>query len=469
MLDLAQSKRRQQKTHVATQAKNSSLFQRLQKKFSNEADLSAHTLLDTPNQAEYIAQTAQQNDILFRKAHFDSLTHLPNRAYFNEILEHFVVSSHNQDMQFALLFLDLDGFKAVNDQMGHRTGDDLLRHVAARLIFSVREEDKVFRLGGDEFVILLPEITEHDIIETIAQRIIQEISHDYWIGGQAIRISTSIGIALFPKNAKLASELIEHADQALYAAKEKGKGIALFYEDSYLPPKQKFAAEIADLERAIEAAEIATYQSEHYSLEQKDLEIIQLSACWQQQDLPHWQPALEASNYAKQVGFWLIDHGFYQLNQIQNTSETKIAIPLIAKLLQHPHLAEKLSQSLKQHQIQAQQVLLQMHANDWQNCLLQAQNLIETLVQQGFHFLIEGIDESNFNLKNIQSTAVQVVQLNASWVLQAKYNQQLENVKILVQMLQLLNKKVSLEEGILEPHLMQTLGIDWIKTLPFLL
>jgi len=468
MLDLASAKKAKQNPTARKTSKENPLLQQLQKQFSNRADVSMRTFLDAAKtHAETTYQMDQQTETLFRKAHFDALTHLPNRAYFNEVLEHFIVSSHDQEMQFALLFLDLDGFKAVNDQLGHRAGDELLRHVAARLIFSVREEDKVFRLGGDEFVVLVPEVTEPELIETIAQRIIREVSQDYWIAGCPVHISTSIGMALFPKDGQIASKIIEHADQALYAAKAKGKGVAVFYEESYLHPQQKFAAEVADLERAIEAAELVSCQCEQFSLDRQELEMIHLSVCWQQQPMPYWEQKLEASRYANQVGLWLINSGFYQLQKNDQTP-LQVAVPMVSNLLKQTNLEEKLLNALTQHQVKAEQVLLQVSANCWSEVMQSAdkqQEQIERLTHNGFHFLLDGIDENNFVLKNMQHPAIVAVQLNASWVLQEKQTGRLESIKTLIQMLHLLGKKVSLEEGVLEPQRMQSLEIDWVKSL----
>ncbi|GAB6035121.1 diguanylate cyclase domain-containing protein [Galenea microaerophila] len=465
MLDLASTSKLKHKSRNTLSDKENLLFKQLQKQFSNRSDDSLRGLLEA--KLQQATPTQIETETLFRKAHFDALTHLPNRAYFNEVLEHFIVSSHKQEMAFALLFLDLDGFKAVNDEMGHQTGDELLRHVAARLMFAVREEDKVFRLGGDEFVILLPEITEHETTEKIAQRIIHEISQAYWLNGQPVHISTSIGIALFPKDGQIAADLIANADKALYAAKSKGKGIALFYEESYLTPQQKFAAEVADLEQAIEAAELTICSCQQYSLEHQSLELIHHSLCWQQQTLPTWEDKLESSRYATQIGNWLIDNSFYHLQQSSDQAKTRIAIPLILKLLKQTEITEKLSKALSQYQVQAQQVLLQLNASSWTQLMASSshRDQIEQLNQKGFYFILEGMDEHQFVLNALQHPAVQIVQLNAEWVLQSKQDEKLDRVETLIQMLHLLNKKVSLDEGVLEPQLMRKLGIDWVKSI----
>ncbi len=119
----------------------------------------------------------QRTADLFRKAHFDALTHLPNRAYFKEITQQILQRGIETETTFNLLFLDLDGFKAVNDNFGHHIGDDLLKHATARLVSSVRENDVVARIGGDEFVVLLTDSDDNkDTVKQICSRIINEIS-----------------------------------------------------------------------------------------------------------------------------------------------------------------------------------------------------------------------------------------------------------------------------------------------------
>lgn len=170
-----------------------------------------------------------------RQAHFDALTHLPNRAYFLERLHKTILDLETSG--FALLFLDLDGFKSVNDQYSHQVGDELLQLVSARLQSAVREEDFISRLGGDEFCIIVPD-TNLDHLRQVCRRIISEVSCGYWIKNNQITISTSIGIALYPKDAKFASDLINYADQALYLSKRLGKQQVHFFEEVVKPDSE---------------------------------------------------------------------------------------------------------------------------------------------------------------------------------------------------------------------------------------
>ena len=154
----------------------------------------------------------------------DALTGLPNRLHLNDQVELALERAAANERRFALLFLDLDGFKKVNDQHGHDIGDVLLVHVAQVLKRSVRETDVVARLGGDEFVVLLHDVTDEPMIAAIASKVVQGISETCTLQGLEIRIGASVGIAIFPDHGTTREALLKAADHAMYAAKSAGKG-----------------------------------------------------------------------------------------------------------------------------------------------------------------------------------------------------------------------------------------------------
>lgn len=156
-------------------------------------------------------------------AYHDTLTGLPNRKLFYERLDQALEWAAVNNQSVALMFLDLDGFKLINDTCGHDTGDLLLQAVADRLTRSLRGSDTVSRLGGDEFTVILPAISEPLKVERVAQKIITTLSHSFAIGGATISVTASIGISLYPSNGEDADTLIKTADAAMYRAKELGK------------------------------------------------------------------------------------------------------------------------------------------------------------------------------------------------------------------------------------------------------
>lgn len=164
-------------------------------------------------------------------AFYDILTGLPNRALFHENLRNTLKQSKRDETKVALLFLDLDGFKNVNDTHGHHMGDHLLKAVAKILISCVRESDTVSRLSGDEFTIILRNIEFHQDIELVANKIIERLGEDLYIEESVLHIGSSIGAAIYPDDANTAEELIKKADGAMYKAKQKGKNRLEFVSD----------------------------------------------------------------------------------------------------------------------------------------------------------------------------------------------------------------------------------------------
>lgn len=156
-------------------------------------------------------------------ANHDALTGLPNRRLLQENLDRQISSSSKDKQLFAVMYMDLDGFKKVNDTLGHDCGDELLQHVARRLKTTIRASDIVARIGGDEFIIVLPQLHDMHIATHVAGALVESISKPYAIKGQSVRVSASIGISFYPRNGTSASDLLDLADQALNEAKNSGK------------------------------------------------------------------------------------------------------------------------------------------------------------------------------------------------------------------------------------------------------
>lgn len=168
-------------------------------------------------------------------AHFDGITGLPNRVLFFDRLTNNHAQAKRQAQLLAVMFLDLDGFKRVNDTMGHHAGDDLLKQVATRLQLSIREVDTVARFGGDEFVFILSDIQNMENAGLVAQKVLNKLAEPYFIEGKKCRISGSIGIAMYPQHHTDMNILISQADAAMYATKNSEKNNFSFYDKSMKP------------------------------------------------------------------------------------------------------------------------------------------------------------------------------------------------------------------------------------------
>lgn len=169
-----------------------------------------------------IGQRVEAKHLLERLAYFDQLTQLPNRALFFDRLQVQLEQARRYQFDFALLYLDLDGFKGVNDTLGHDQGDSLLTQVAARLEQTVRSSDTVARIGGDEFVVLMARVKIREDAAVVAGKLVETLGVPFELGGGCCCIGASVGISLFPLNGEDADSLLTAADRAMYQAKEAG-------------------------------------------------------------------------------------------------------------------------------------------------------------------------------------------------------------------------------------------------------
>jgi diguanylate cyclase (GGDEF)-like protein len=169
-----------------------------------------------------ITEHKRMEETIKRFAFYDPLTELPNRLLFNDRAEHALSSAGRYGRKVAVMVMDIDDFKQVNDTYGHDAGDEVLQDISLRFSSSIRRVDTVSRLGGDEFVVLLPEIPDESTPENIARRIIEAMSHPFKIQGKDIRLSVSIGYAIYPGDATDLNLLVKSADRAMYHSKRNG-------------------------------------------------------------------------------------------------------------------------------------------------------------------------------------------------------------------------------------------------------
>lgn len=194
-----------------------------------------------------------------RSANFDTLTGLPNRSVFRDRLEQEAKRSDRHHKPMALLFIDLDGFKAVNDRFGHDAGDTLLQQAALRVGSCIRGTDTLARMGGDEFTVILAEIDDLQHIETVAHKMLDELARPFTVDGQDLSISGSIGITVFPLDTTTPADLIENADQAMYEAKRAGRNRFSFYSAELRDTAWTRLKLIEDLRHALHAGELCVH------------------------------------------------------------------------------------------------------------------------------------------------------------------------------------------------------------------
>ncbi|MBF0620651.1 MAG: EAL domain-containing protein [Magnetococcales bacterium] len=191
-----------------------------------------------------------------KQANYDALTGLPNRTLFMEKLNHELIRAKRTDSRVALMFIDLDRFKWVNDNLGHSAGDELLKEVARRLLGCHRESDTVARLAGDEFTVILPDMAKGPYAERVAGEIVRQLAKAFYLEGQEAFISGSVGVTVFPDDAGNLDDLMKNADSAMYRAKTEGRNAYRFFTpDMHAEAKERMQLE-KDLHKAIHNDEL---------------------------------------------------------------------------------------------------------------------------------------------------------------------------------------------------------------------
>jgi diguanylate cyclase (GGDEF)-like protein len=227
---------------------------------------------------------------LEHQAYHDSLTGLPNRALFLDRIEQEIRHASREDSNLAILFLDLDNFKQINDSLGHSAGDTVLVSIAEKLKKALREIDTIARLGGDEFIILLSDFKRVEDINDIALKLFDAVQQPLAVNNNELFVTASIGISVFPDDGRSAEILLRNADTAMYRAKEKGRNAYEFYTEDMTERAIEKVTMIANLNRALEQDEFEIYYQPQYDIQKERLIGLEALVRWQHPDLGFLTP-----------------------------------------------------------------------------------------------------------------------------------------------------------------------------------
>lgn len=306
------------------------------------------------------------------QAYYDPLTSLPNRNYLFEHLPPLLASHRRENQRLALLFVDLDRFKQVNDGLGHDVGDEVLRKVAERLKSRLRESDLLARLGGDEFTVVLPQLHDEMDASQVAQAIVTSMSTPMEVEGYDIRIGASVGIALFPQDGESAAKLIKHADVAMYQAKEHGRGGFCFFEAPMNRTLEKKSRLERDIHLALGNGQMLLEFQPIFRLRDKQLAGAESFLRWKHPELGILRAAdflqvAEETGKIATIGEWVLKESLTQVSQWADEgligSDFFLAINISHRQLMNPeHLLIWLD-TLETSSFPSHQVILELDEN----------------------------------------------------------------------------------------------------------
>ena len=278
---------------------------------------------------------------LHRLAHHDALTDLPNRLLLNARLEHSVQHAQRTGSKVAVLFLDLDHFKKINDSLGHPAGDRLLQLVAERLLVCVRSEDTVARLGGDELTVVLGSLEDAWYAATIAQEILTSLSEPFELEGQDVFVSASIGISMFPDDGQDVTALLKNADAAMYMAKSEGRNRYHFYSRELTSGACEALALETELHHALERGEFFLQFQPQISLASGAIVGVEALLRWRHPEIGlispvRFIPIAEESGFIVDIGRWVLRNACEQARawQVDGLKFFRIAVNLSGRQLE---------------------------------------------------------------------------------------------------------------------------------------
>jgi diguanylate cyclase (GGDEF)-like protein/PAS domain S-box-containing protein len=295
-----------------------------------------------------IKQTQSQLEHL---AHHDSLTNLPNRLLFEDRLEHAIAQAKRQKRQLAVLFLDLDRFKNINDSLGHAMGDELLKEVAARLQNILRDDDTAARLGGDEFTVLVENIEDPSQAAVVASKIQEKFKAPFRIAGRELHITTSIGISIYPEDGKDVADLTKNADAAMYQAKEQGRNSYRYYTVELTRTAFERLLLETELRGALRQEQLLLYYQPQISLHNGEMTGAEAVLRWHHPRLgiippARFIPLAEESGLIHEIGSWVLQEACEQTRYLhqQGLFHGRMAINLSVRQIMQTDLILRFEQ-----------------------------------------------------------------------------------------------------------------------------
>lgn len=357
------------------------------------------------------------------QAFHDLLTGLPNRTLFNDRLPLALSQAHRSNTILAVMFLDLDRFKIINDTLGHAIGDQLLQEVAYRLSRCLREGDTVSRWGGDEFTLLLPQINTSEDASKIAQRLIEALRPTFELSGHTLHISSSIGVALYPHDGEDAQTLLKNADAALYRAKDQGRNGYQFYTPAINSKASELLALENSLHDALERQEFIIYYQPQINLLTNEITQMEALVRWQHPSLGFVSPAVfiplaEENGLIVPIGEWVLRNACAQHRRWKDLGlpSLRIAVNLSARQFHQQRLLETVSQILAEVALDPADLELEIAETTAMQDVNFTAALLHQLRTMGVHIAVDDFGTGYSALSYLKKFPLNTIKIDQSFI-----------------------------------------------------
>ncbi len=395
-------------------------------------------------------------------AYLDTLTGLPNRTLLNEALDREITFARTSNKRLAVLFIDLDRFKIINDSLGHGVGDELLKKASQVLKNKVRSTDTIARLGGDEFLVLMPGITDTSTAHEMATRLLESVGVPFTLGSHELRVSSSIGISIFPDDGGNGETLIKHADIAMYSAKEAGGDCVTRFNPGMMQDLKKRLQLDVDLRRAIERQEFELYYQPRVSADSGDIIGVEALIRWFHPERGLINPAdfisvAEETGMIVEIGHWVLDEAVRQCAEWNNLGMSlSVSVNVSSRQFNSTQLAEQVLNALAKSNCPA--YLLELEITE-SMLVRETTNVLQTLNElrdTGVKISVDDFGTGYSSLSYLKDFPLNKLKIDRTFIMN-------EDQKALVEMIVSLGKMLKL--GLVAEGIESSEQRDWLSAL----
>jgi diguanylate cyclase (GGDEF)-like protein len=406
------------------------------------------------NASDRLAKLAAEKEMAFMAYH-DFLTRLPNRLLFIDRTEQAIALAHRTEKLVGVMFLDLDAFKSVNDTLGHRAGDELIKEVAKKLMDRVRASDTISRFGGDEFLIMLNNIVKQTDIMRAADSIMALFEKPFILNGQELFVTASAGIAVYPYDGEDTDTLIKNADIAMYNAKERGKNHYLFCSEEMKEDVLSKVRLTNSLYRVLERGELRVYYQPQIDLETNRINGAEALLRWMHPELGMVSPGVfiplaEKSGLIGEIGRWVLNEAVRQLRQWRDKGlpEIRVAVNISVSQLRNPLFAAQVGEILLEHDLEPRLLELEVTESAAIKEPAYIVTMLESLKELGVFLSIDDFGTEYSSLSRLKQLPVDRIKIDMQFVQGIDKNEKDRAIsKVIINLAKSLGMKV-IAEGV---------------------